>query len=159
MRAQLFERDLEDMAVGAGGDREFVFEVAQKKSAAFEVNLQLPALEHPSVLIAEDREQNLAAQAGFERMPIDVEIGGVSRAGPVLEHIGPPEVARLADAHVVGNEIEHLSHLRGRAAPRPRRHNPARDPIAALSLVVIGNVVAVQALRARLEIGRRISSR
>ena len=55
---QPFERDLEDVPIGAGRDREFVIVIAETKGARIKVHLQFASLQHASVLIAQDREQN-----------------------------------------------------------------------------------------------------
>ena len=153
---QLLERDLENVPIGARRDREFVIVIAQKKRAGVEVHLQFAALQDASVLIAQDREQDLVLQIGFERLPLDVEIGRVERAGPVFEHIHPPVIERLADAHVVRDEIEHLSHPVRVQLRDPRVVFRARTD-RGIQLVVIGDVVAVQAFGARLKIRRRIT--
>ncbi len=65
-------------------------------------------------------------------------------------------IERLADPHVVRDEIEDLTH-----AVRVQLGDPGVVFLArtdrGVQLVVIGDVVAVQALRARLKIGRRIA--
>ena len=133
-----------------------MIEIAQEKTAALEVDLQFAAFQDASVLIAQNRKQNLVVQIGFERLPVDVEIGRVGRARSVLEHVHPPVIVRLADAHVVRDEIEDLSH-----PVRVQLGDPGVVFLAradrGIQLVVIGDVVAVQAFRARLEVGRRIA--
>ena len=144
------------MPISSGRDREFVIVIAEKEGARLEMHLQFAALEDASVLIAQNREQNLVVEIRFERLPFDVEIGRVERAGSVFEHIHPPLIERLADAHVVRDEIDDLSH-----AVRVQISDPGVVFLAradgGVQLVVIGDVVTVQALRARLEIGRRIA--
>src|SRR5437868_13158633 len=46
----------------------------------------------------------------------DVEMARVARAGAVLQHVHPPAVAGVADAHVVGHDRseEHTSELQSR---------------------------------------------
>ena len=65
-------------------------------------------------------------------------------------------IERLADAHVVRDEIEHLSH-----AVRVQFGDPGIVFLArtdrGIELVVIGDVVAVQTFGARLEIRRGVS--
>jgi hypothetical protein len=65
-------------------------------------------------------------------------------------------VERLAHPHVVRDEIDYLTH-----AVRVKIRDPGivvgAGTDGRVQLVVIGNVVTVQALRARLEIGRRIT--
>ncbi len=110
------------------------------------------ALEHATILIGQDRQQNLIVQIGLERPPIDVEVGRIHRARPVFEHIHPPMVERLANAHVVRDKIEHLSHAARAQLRDPRVVFVARTNCR-IQLVVIGNIVAVQTFSARLEIG------
>ena len=84
-------------------------------------------------------------------MPIDVEIGCISRAGPVFEHIHPPLIERLGDPDVIRDEIEHLAHR-----VRMQFRNPRVVLFAGadrrVEFVMIGNVVTMQAIRARLKI-------
>ena len=107
---QILPCDLQNVPISAGRDRQPAIVVGKIKSALFEVDLELAPLEHASVLIAQNRQQNFAAQVRLERMPIDVEVRRVHRARPIFEHIHPPLIKRLGDAHMVGNEIEQLSH-------------------------------------------------
>src|SRR5205085_2428819 len=68
------------------------------------------ALEHVAVLIAEDGQQNLAAQFLAQRLPFDVEIFGIARCGAVLEHVEPPAIVGLEHAHVIGHDVDHQAH-------------------------------------------------
>jgi hypothetical protein len=92
----------------------------------------------------------------LERMPFDVEVRRVNRARAIFEHVHPPLIERLADAHVVRDEIQNLPH-----AVRVQRLDPriviGPGTDRGIELVVIGNVVTVQAVRARLEIRRRVA--
>ena len=54
-RRQFFQRDLENVAIGAGSNRELVFVVAKIKRARFEPDLQFAPLQNAAVLIAENR--------------------------------------------------------------------------------------------------------
>ena len=65
-------------------------------------------------------------------------------------------IERLADPHVVRNEIDDLSHAVAVEIGDPGVVLIARTD-RGVQFVVIGNVVAVQTFRARLEIGRRIT--
>ena len=56
-----------------GVDRKFVVEVLQRQLAVREIELQLAALEHAPVLVAEDRQQQFVAQRRLDRRPVDVE--------------------------------------------------------------------------------------
>src|SRR6266567_23533 len=89
-------------------------------------------------------------------MPVDVEIGCVSRAGPVFEHIHPPLIERLGDPDVIRDEIDYLAH-RVRMQFRNPRVVLCAGTNRRVEFVMIGNVVTMQALCARLEIRRCIS--
>ena len=118
--------------------------------------MQLAALNDATILIAQDRQQNFVTQVRFERMPVDIEIGRIPGARPVFEHIHPPLVERLGDSHMIRDEIEHLAHRVRMQFRNPRVVIFARAD-GRVELIVIGDVVAVQALRASLEIRRCIS--
>jgi hypothetical protein len=53
--------------------RQLLFEVPQDQCAAGKRQLQFSALEHASVLIAENRQQQFVLQLRFHRVPIDIE--------------------------------------------------------------------------------------
>ena len=52
---EIFQRHLENKTVGAGRDRQFLILIGKIERAFFETHLQFTALEHASVLIAQDR--------------------------------------------------------------------------------------------------------
>ena len=153
---EIFQRHLENKTIGAGRDRKFLILIRQIERAFFETHLQFAALEDASVLIGQDWKQNFVAQIGFERAPIDVEIGRIHRARTVLEHVHPPFVAGLGDPHVIGHEVEHLTYSVSVQFRNPRVVLLLRTDCL-VEFVVIGNVVAVQTVRAGLKIGRRIN--
>jgi hypothetical protein len=73
-----------------------------------EANLQLTALEHPAVVVAEKRNQHFAVQIRPQRPPVDVEERGVRRAFAPGQYVVPPRVVGT-DPHVIGDEIEQVS--------------------------------------------------
>jgi hypothetical protein len=107
-------------------------------------------------LITQDWEQDLVLKTGFKRFPLDVEIRGIKGAGAVFENVHPPLIERLTDAHVVRDKIDNLPHPVRVQIGHPGVVFLAR-PDGRVQLVVIRDVVAVETLRARLEIGRRIT--
>jgi hypothetical protein len=111
------------------------------------MDLQFAALENAPVLIAQDREQDFVLEIGLERFPIDIEVGRVDRTGPVFEHIHPPVVERLADAHVVRDEIDDLAHPVSVEVRDPGVVFRARTD-RGIQFVVIGDVIAMQAFGA-----------
>ena len=89
-------------------------------------------------------------------MPIDVEIGCESRAGPIFEHIHPPLIERLGDPDVIRHEIEHLAH-RVRMQFRNPRVVRFAGTDCRVEFVMIRNVVTVETFGARLKIRRCVS--
>src|SRR5262249_12605737 len=88
-------------------------------------------------------------------LPIDVEIGRVSGAGSVFEHVHPPFVEWSGDAHMVRDKIEYLAHRMRMHLPDPGIIIFARAD-RRVEVVVIGDVVAVQTIGARLKIRRSV---
>jgi len=114
------------------------------------------AVERRAVVLAEDRQQHLAAQVRVERLPVDVEITRVGRGWPIFQHILPPAVVGTVDAHVVGHDVEDQPH-----AVAAQRRGEAPEVLLAADLriegVVIDGVVAVAASGPRFQAGRQIA--
>ncbi len=85
--------------------------VAQRKAARVVLPAQLARVEHVAVLRAQERQQHLAAQLRAQRLPVDVEVVGIVRVLAPREQVEPPRVVVAADAHVVGHEVEDVSHV------------------------------------------------
>ena len=83
---------------------------AERTGRGIEGKRNLAAFEHRSVLIAKDRQQHLAAELLTLRLPLDVEVTGIARRRPVLQHIEPPAVVGLEHAHVIGHDVDHQRH-------------------------------------------------
>jgi hypothetical protein len=73
-------------------------------------NLNLLILQDSAVLIAEDRQQNFVRQLILRRVPIDVEVASKETARAILEYIPPPNIGRIGNTHVVGNDIHQHAH-------------------------------------------------
>ena len=133
-----------------------MIEIREMEGAGVEAELQLPSLEHRAVLIVKNRQQQLALQFRRDRIPVDVEVVGEHRARPVLEHIAPPSVGVDVEPHVVRDEVEDVPHV-----PRGERVREGVvigfGPELGIELVVVADVVAVQAARTRLEDRRCIA--
>src|SRR5207248_481302 len=136
--------------------RQSALAVEQIKRSLFKAHLQLTALENAPILIAQDRQQNFIAKIGLQWLPVDIEIRRVSGAWSIFEHVHPPLIERFSDAHVVRDKVEDLAHRMGMKLPNPCLIILAR-PDRSVELVVVGDVVAVQAVWARLEIRRCIT--
>ena len=147
---------LEDHAERVGRDRQRLVVVADEERAVAIGELQLLPLEHRAVLIAEDRNQDLVGELVLDRVPLDVEEAREARARPVFEHVQPPRVRRLRDAHVVRDQIHHVPH-----AARVQRVDPRPVLLVGADLRVeargIGDVVAVRAAGHRLQIRRGVA--
>ena len=115
----------------------------------------LAALEHAAVVIAKDRHEDLVQHALLGRVPLDVEVAGERARRAAFEHIPPPRVRCPGDAHVVGDDVEHLPETAGVQG----RDQPAVSVHAAelrVHAAVVHHVVAVQAAGCGLEIGRGV---
>src|SRR5260221_1609822 len=92
-------------------DRKAMFEVPDAIGAArrIEAGNQPARLQFAPVLIGEKRQQHLVMKMTLRRLPIDIEIAGIGRRAPPFQYIEPPGIVRLADAHMVRNEIDDVS--------------------------------------------------
>ncbi len=143
----------EEVVEGAGRHRHHVVEVADDEAAAVAVEAKVARLQHPPVVVAEEREEDLLA-GGALGVPVDVEGGRPPAGRPVLQDVPPPDVG-LADGHVVGDDVDDLAH----PPPPERLGQPLVAGLAAQLDVepgVVDHVVAVGAPRRRLEDGRQV---
>ena len=124
--------------------------VPDDEGALDQLQGELLGLEDPAVLVGEHGEQHAAAELGLDGGPVDVEEARVGRARPVLQHVQPPGVGVAADPHVVGNDVEHDPHVK---SGQGGGHAVEGVGTAKLGVerVVVGDVVAMRAARARLE--------
>ena len=128
----------------------------QRQLAVGEIELQLAALEYASVLVAEDRQQQLVAQRGLDRRPVDVEERRARRTRAVFEDVTPPEVCRRADPHVIGNEVDHVAEAE-RLQPLHESGVSLRAAELGVDRVVVGDVVAMGAAGACFEVRRGVA--
>ena len=138
---QLGQVQREDLRIGAGVHREAVVEVADLEPAALEEQLQLAALEHRAEAIAEQGQQHLVGQLLLDRVELDVEEASSHRRGAIFEQV-PPERVEAADAHVVGDDVEHQAE-RARPQRGGQRVEVGRRPELRVQLRVVDHVVAV----------------
>ncbi len=99
-------RALEHRLEAARIDRQHRLPIVDGKNAVDELQLEVALIEDSPVLVAEDGEQHLVRELALERAPIDVEIRRVNRRLAVLEHVHPPGVAHIGDAHVVRHHVD-----------------------------------------------------
>lgn len=83
-----------------------VFDV---KRTAIAQDLNLARFNCSAIVVAQDGHQHSVVERFFLRFPIDVEIGRVSTRGAILQHIPPPAIVAVRDAHVVRHHVEHLA--------------------------------------------------
>lgn len=149
---QDFQAMGEDIAVGLGDDRQFVLVVADKKGAFLEDQAQFAVLQHPAVLVSQDRQQDLVLQLRLHRVPVDVEEPRIGGAGAVLQEIHPEAVVLAFDAHVIRDDVENLAHL-------PLFQGSGKGCVLlfradlGIQAVLVEDVVAVQAPVAGFEVG------
>jgi hypothetical protein len=155
---QRLERQFEAARRLARVDRQLGVAVLQREHAVVKHDDQLAALEHASVLIAEDRQQQLGVQLLVLGRPLDVEEHGRGRARTVLEDVVPPGVPARADAHVIRHEVGEVSEAMRRERG-PQRREPFHPAELRIDLVVIRHVVAVRAPRPGREVRRRVAGR
>lgn len=147
----------QDRRVVARPERQAVIVIpdAQAPFVGRETQHELAPGQHVAVMVAEQRQQQLALEFGLEGVPVDVEEIGVARALAPLEHIEPPRVVDLADAHMIRNKIEDEAE-----AVQSERVAECDEAVPAADLGVdrgvVDDVVAVLAARPRLQERRGI---
>ena len=108
-----------------------------------------------TVAFAEHRQQDAMAQFCFRRIPVDIEVGGISAGRAVLQHVPPPCVLTPADRHMVGHDVEQMAETvraQGCAQARMRRLTAELS----IDLVRINHIVTMCAAGRGLQRGRRI---
>src|SRR4029077_16819665 len=152
---EISQGNFQNVSIRPRSDRQSALAVEQIERSLFKAHSQLTALENAPVLIAQYRQQNFIAKIGLQRLAVDIEIRRVSGAGPIFEHVHPPLIERFSDSHVVRDKVEYLTHRMRMELPDPRFIILARAD-RRVEFVVVGDVVAVQAVRVRLKIRRCI---
>src|ERR1019366_7650297 len=120
-----------------------------------ELYLELARLQLGSVLVTEERDEQLVMQIAIVRVPVDVEPAGVVGFGAPFEYVEPERVVGAANAHMVGHEVQDLAEA---GCGERRRHVTVILFGAEFGIEqeMIGDVVAVGAARTGLEVGRSI---
>ena len=114
------------------------------------------ALEDQTELIGKKGQQDLVGQFGLGRLPIDIEIAGVVRAWSILQHVPPPQIRRMGDAHMVGHDVDHQAHAPLLQAFGKRGEFFLRADFR-IETGVVGDVVAVHAAGVSHQKGRGIA--
>ena len=151
----IFSR-LEDRGNGLRIDGQHPVEIFHDEAAVFERHLYVALLEIFTVRVPQYRGKDFVPQLRFERLPINVEKVRVSGGAPVLQHVLPPRIRAVSDAHVIGHDIENQAHAVGLQL----EHQVPELLLAAdlgVKLVVVDDVVAVFTARTRLQQRRGIT--
>src|SRR5262245_28868446 len=70
-RFELAQAVLQDRNHALGAQRQLVVEIAEKKRTVLEFNLELVILEHFAVLLAQNGQEQLVVQLGFDGQPVN----------------------------------------------------------------------------------------
>src|SRR3954469_17575617 len=97
-----------NFAVTFGRDRQAVLEIPSGKAPPRPVvaKFNFALFERSPVRRPEDREQDAAAGAVWQLLPIYVEGRGMRRGGSPFQHVQPPRIIRMVNPDVVGDEIK-----------------------------------------------------
>jgi hypothetical protein len=122
-------------------------------TAPFQLNFA--PLQNAAIMISQDGDQQLVAQLFFVRLPIDIEIRGISTGRAVLEHIPPIAISATADRHVIGNDIEYLTQPT-LAQPRGKARMGLLAAEFVVHTMVVDDIVTVLTTRRSLQIRRAV---
>jgi hypothetical protein len=114
--SRLFERRQavrQDGKVGLGIEGKPCLVIAHEEAVLVQLESEFLPFESAAIKVAEDGKQDLVllenSRLGDRRVPVDVEVSGVRRAGTVFEHVHPPGIVG-AGRHVVGHDVQKQSH-------------------------------------------------
>jgi len=147
----------EDFGIALRIDRKLVLEVPRGEAARRGVvaKLDFTGLQCIAVRASKDRQQHAGQPAIRDRFPIDVEGRSMRRVLAPFQHVEPPVIVGLADAHVVRHEVENEAEV-----VRSQRIAHARESLVAaqfgIEAVVIDDVVTVGAAGACFQKRRSI---
>ena len=156
----LLHHGAQDLAVALRGDRQAVLEIPRRKAALGRVELQLDlaGLQCLAVGSADDRQQNAAAGAVGQGIPIDVERNGVRRRLTPFEHAQPPRIVGEMHADMVRHEVQDQADIVLLQFGREALETFFTAQLG-IELGVVDDVVAVRAAGTRLQERRGIQVR
>src|SRR3546814_9624451 len=104
-----FEPRIQDSRILPRRDRETVLVVPDAEAALrrIEPELQVAPFQHLAIMIAENRQQHLAAEFPLGRLPVDVEMLRIGRGRPPLQQVEPPFVVRPSDPNRKSNRLNY----------------------------------------------------
>jgi hypothetical protein len=138
----------EDGGEGFGVNGEALFEVGDPELVLFVDESEFAAFEGAAVMVAEDREEDFLVESRVTGVPVDVEGGGEPGAMAVAKEISPPMVMGMADAHVVGDDIEEQAEVKSfEGAGEVLECGESAE--FGVEAVGVADVIAVGAARAR----------
>lgn len=86
-------------------------EVFDVELAIFTPNFDLLRSQYPAIMITEDWNQHLVSKLFFERLPIDVEIVGISAGRSIFKNVPPQFVIAAGDGHVIRHDVQNLAQV------------------------------------------------
>ena len=145
---------VEHQVHGARRNRHGVIVVVNLWKPVFKGHLDVFPLKFGAILITQDGQKKLIAQGGFEWLPVNVKIFGISRGVAILQNVLPPDGV-VPNPHVVGNDVEKQAQA---LAVQLRRKVGKTFLSAELGIepVVPGQVIPVHTAGPGLEDGRRV---
>jgi hypothetical protein len=138
----------EDRCQGRRRDRKLLIRGADEEAAVLALDGDAAGLQHTAVLVAEDGDEDLVAEALLLGLPVDVEERGVAAGGAVFEHV-PPVAVLAAQRHVVGHDVEDLAEL-DLAQTVAEAFVGGGSAQLVVDPLVVDDIVAVQASRCSL---------
>lgn len=107
--AALFRGRRKDRRKRARSGRKLVIEILDVKLSTPALDLDFAPREDPAIMISENRNQQLVAELLFVRLPVDIEVDGVTAGRPIFEHVPPEAVTAAADRHMIRNNVQDLA--------------------------------------------------
>src|SRR5581483_4622257 len=90
LRVERIEPMPENFGIGPRGDRKAALIIFDMKRPFRKGQIQLLIFQDTAVLVAQDRQEDLAVQLLLDRLPVDIEVVRIGRIPAVLQNIPPP---------------------------------------------------------------------
>ena len=128
--------------------------IVNQRATVLDRYLDMLGLQFGAILVPENGQEKLVAHRRLERLPIDVEIFGVLRGVPILQHVLPPDGV-VAHSHMVWDDIQQ------KTQPLPlqlRREigKAFRSAQLRIETIVARHVISVRAVGAGFKDGRGV---
>jgi len=117
--------------------------ISDVECAAVVQDCEFLVLQNPSKLVAQDGNKNLVGKVRLRWMPVDIKISGEGRIRTILQHVPPPSIGGIRDAHVVRNHICNETHTVA-TDTFGKFQEIFVTPTFWVDCAVVGNIIAVQ---------------